>query len=261
MWTRSLLKENAKKSMKNYYWTAFFVCILAGWLGNFSCNCNSGSSSSSGYPFTGEETEMFSGDAEGTVALLLYVGIMLLIFTAIYVLSLAIVMAFYAFLGGPIEVGLSRFFIRAREGNADFNHLFGVFRKGKYMATVKVMFFKELYITLWSLLFIVPGIIKSLEYLLIPYLLAENPNLPKERAFEISKRTMDGEKWDFFVLRLSFIGWELLGMLLCCIGIYFIEPYRQATYAEFYACMRAKMIAYGITTEEELSGASNVLIG
>jgi uncharacterized membrane protein len=123
------------------------------------------------------------------------------------------------------------------------------------------MFFKSLYIFLWSLLFVIPGIVKSYEYYLIPYLLAENPNLSKERAFEISMQTMKGEKWKLFVLQLSFIGWYLLGYLACCFGIIFVLPYFNATMAEFYMCMRAKMISYGYTTDDELTGTVTIVQG
>ena len=72
------------------------------------------------------------------------------------------------------------------------------------------MFLKGLFQGLWSLLFVIPGIIKSYEYRMIPYILSENPNISRKRAFEISKQMMKGNKWDTFVLDLSFIGWQIL---------------------------------------------------
>ncbi|MBR2912319.1 MAG: DUF975 family protein, partial [Oscillospiraceae bacterium] len=92
-------------------------------------------------------------------------------------------------------------------------------------------------------------------YVLVPFLLSENAQFPLCCVTEISKRTMDGEKWKFFQLQLSFLGWFLLGVVTLGVGFIFSIPYYQATKAEFYACMRAKMIAQGITTEEELTGA------
>ena len=91
---------------------------------------------------------------------------------------------------------------------------------------------------LWSLLFIIPGIIKSYEYCMIPYILAENPEIEMDRAFEISRKMTKGEKWKIFVLGLSFIGWYLLGLLCCCVGTIFVDPYSEATYAELYQVMR-----------------------
>lgn len=250
MWTRSLLKKNAWESLKtkNYYWSALGVSVLAALL------CGSGGGGGSASVSDEEMAEMLGLEASNseTAAILLTVFIVLAV---VFVAALAIGFAFTAFVSGPVEVGKCDYFYKARNNDIRFSNLFGQFNGSKYMPVVKVMFMRYLYTFLWTLLFIIPGIIKAYEYHLIPYLLAENPNLSKERAFEISRRTMDGEKWDLFVLQLSFIGWELLGALVCCgLGSYFVLPYTNATDAEFYACMRAKMIAQGIATEEELTG-------
>ncbi len=69
-------------------------------------------------------------------------------------------------------------------------------------------FGRDLYTVLWTLCLIIPGIVKSYEYKMIPYILAENPRILRKRAFEISKNMMDGEKWNAFVIDLSFIGWK-----------------------------------------------------
>ncbi len=257
MWTISLLKRNAWNSLKNYYWTAFGVCLLAAII----TGTVSGSAATyirSDFPVSGmlhsilpmEISEDAALATAGAVSLLM----ILLLYIVIFAIALAFSMVLCAFLSNPLEAGKCAFFCRARNGNVQFVHLFSSFMDGKYMATVKLLFWRMLYTWLWSLLFVIPGIIKGLEYTLIPYLVTENPYLSKERVFEISRRTMEGEKWDFFVLQLSFFGWYLLGMLTCGFGLYFVLPYQQATTAEFYACMRAKMIAQGITTEEELTG-------
>ena len=89
---------------------------------------------------------------------------------------------------------------------------------------------------------------------LVPYLLAENPYMSATRAMELSKEMMEGEKWNFFILKLSFFGWLLLCVFTFGIGGFFLEPYMQATYAEFYAAMRSKALAMGMTTTDELGG-------
>ncbi len=252
MWTRELLKRNAWNSLKGYYWTAFGVILVAGLLG--------GAESSSSVDFSNLTDAMESlvtlYSEQGMSGSEVYMTALLTLLL-IMVVVLPIAFAVYAFLGGPVNVGKCNFFLRARGGDVSFDYLFSQFRSGTYLPTVKIMFFRYLYTTLWSLLFVIPGIIKGYEYYLIPYLLAENPNLPKDRAFEISRRAMDGEKWKLFVLELSFIGWYLLGLLACCVGMFFVTPYEQATYTEFYACMRAKIITQGISTEEELTGGMN----
>ncbi len=74
------------------------------------------------------------------------------------------------------------------------------------------------------------------------------------RAMQLSKDIMDGEEFHHFVLGLSFAGWILLCMFTLGIGYFFLELYRQATDAEFYAAMRSKALAQGLTTTEELGG-------
>ena len=88
----------------------------------------------------------------------------------------------------------------------------------------------------------------------MPYILAENPKLTGKRAREISDAMTDGEKWEMFVLELSFIGWFLLGALCCGVGTMFVTPYRQATFAELYAVQRQRVLEAGLATEEELPG-------
>lgn len=245
MWTNSLLKKNAQDSLKNYYWLAFAVTLVASFLGSLG---SGGGGFSSGYSNAMSDSESSSMDVETAF-------MFLIILLVVLVISFAISFCIMAFLTGPIRCGHCKFYVEARNGNANFGNLFYNFKSGNYMSTVKTMFFMQLYLFLWTMLFYIPGIYKSYEYFLIPYLVAENPKLPKERAFEISKKTMDGEKMNLFILQLSFIGWFLLGFVACCVGIYFVNPYYQATLAEFYVCMRAKMISYGYTTEEELSGS------
>lgn len=98
-----------------------------------------------------------------------------------------------------------------------FSELFFPFSKAKnfYLNIVKTQFLRSLFTVLWTLLLIVPGIVKSYEYRMIPYILAENPSISSKRAFELSKKMTDGEKMNIFVLDLSFIGWSLLGLLAC----------------------------------------------
>ena len=119
---------------------------------------------------------------------------------------------------------------------------------------VKVQFLTTLKILGGCLLLLIPGIYWSFCYVLVPYLLAENPYLTTRRAMELSRQMMDGEKWSYFVLRLSFFGWGLLCLLTFGIGNYFLAPYIQATMAEFYAAMRAKALSAGFSTTEELGG-------
>lgn len=103
------------------------------------------------------------------------------------------------------------------------------------------MFLKQLYTFFWSLLFVFPGIIKSYEYRMIPYLLAENPYMSTDEAFARSRSMMDGEKWNAFVLDLSFIGWNILSSLtLGLVGLFYVAPYQAYTDMELYVALCSK---------------------
>lgn len=257
MWTRSLLKKNAWENLKGYYWPAFGVTMLAGIMGangsggGFSGGSSYRGSSSSGSSYSGSDYSDSGDSGSADMAIVMFA---LMIGVVVFFLALAFGTAFSCFVSNPAKCGECKYFVTARNGDEQFGHMFDNFKGGNYMPTVKTMFYYTLEITLWSLLFVIPGIIKSYEYALVPYIVAENPQIDSKRAREISKQTMDGEKWNFFVLRLSFIGWYLLGVMAFCIGEIFVTPYQMATEAEFYMCMRAKMLSFGYTTEEELTG-------
>ena len=118
--------------------------------------------------------------------------------------------------GGLADVvGGKRFFVLNKTENPTVGTIFDAFRSGHYVNVVLVMFLKNLFTSLWTLLFVIPGIVKHYEYLMIPYILAENPGMDRKEAFQISKRMMDGQKMETFILDLSFIGWILLSAITC----------------------------------------------
>jgi uncharacterized membrane protein len=91
-----------------------------------------------------------------------------------------------------------------------------------------------LYVVLWSLLLVIPGIIKSYSYALVPYLLKDNKKLEYNDVITKSRKLMDGHKFDLFVLDLSFLGWAILACLTFGIGFLWFVPYLQTTRAAFY---------------------------
>lgn len=106
-------------------------------------------------------------------------------------------------------------------------------------ASFKVTILTALFTSLWSMLFVIPGIIKSISYSMAMYILAENPNLPALEAINRSKAMMEGHKMEMFVLQLSFIGWHLLGGITFGIAYIWILPYMNATMANFYNKVKA----------------------
>ena len=95
-------------------------------------------------------------------------------------------------------------------------------------------FLRALYTCLWSLLLVIPGIVKGLSYAMTPFILEEHPEMTASEAIKASMKLMDGHKMDLFILGLSFIGWSLLACLTMGIGFLFLNPYINAAYAAFY---------------------------
>ncbi len=107
-------------------------------------------------------------------------------------------------------------------------------------------------IMLLSALFALPVLIKHYSYRMTPWILADNPQIGYKRTLTLSMQMTRGMKWELFVLDLSFIGWFLLGLIACGIGILFVAPYYQAAQAEAYAFLRKRAVDAGHCTMEEL---------
>lgn len=141
------------------------------------------------------------------------------------------------FLLNPLMLGGKRYFLLNLHQDADLKEL-GFGFTNHYLNTVKTLFLRDLFTFLWSLLFVIPGLIKKYEYLMMPYLLANNPDMDTNEAFRISRQMMMGNKWNAFVLDLSFIGWYLLNAITAGIfGIFFTNPYKYQTDAALFEAL------------------------
>ena len=92
----------------------------------------------------------------------------------------------------------------------------------------------EVFTFLWSLLFVIPGIIKAFSYSMAYYVKIDHPEYDWNACIKESMRIMDGHKMELFVLMLSFIGWTIVGLCACGIGLLWVEPYIETAYANFY---------------------------
>lgn len=163
-----------------------------------------------------------------------------LIFLVIFGIMIAILFGIFVF--NPLYAGCIRFFVKNVENNADFSEITFYFGKN-YMNTVKTLFFWRLYIFLWTLLFIIPRIIKGYEYRMVPYILAERPDLDYKQVLQLSSRMMNYEKFHVFVLDLSFIGWGLLSLATCgIVGVFYVTPYIEQTYPFLYNILKCRVI-------------------
>lgn len=106
---------------------------------------------------------------------------------------------------------------------------------GNWMHVMAGMLVMYIYIVLWSMLFLIPGIIKAYSYAMTPYILVEHPELSVNQAIDLSRKLMKGRKFDLFYLQLSFIGWALLSILTLGIGMLWLMPYMGCSQAAFYA--------------------------
>ena len=166
----------------------------------------------------------------------MYNGMYVSFILILIITAFSVGLLFKIFVGNLFEVGGCRFYEENSEHKTRIALIVDGFLNGAYLRNVATIFCRDLYTVLWTLCLIIPGIVKSYEYKMIPYILAENPRISRKRAFEISKNMMDGEKWNAFVLDLSFIGWILLSAITCgIVGIFYVNPYREATFAELYA--------------------------
>lgn len=154
--------------------------------------------------------------------------------SALYIALAAIIMAvIYFVLGSVIEAGYARFNMNLVDRTeAKLESLFTYFYNWKTTAATR--FLKGLYTFLWSLLFIIPGIIASYSYAMTGYILAEHPELTASEAIEQSKEMMSGNRFRLFCLQFSFIGWSILCSFTLGIGNLWLRPYQQAATAAFY---------------------------
>lgn len=277
MWNRSELKRKAKASFKLNYWKTVLISLLvasivgAGSAAGSASGLSSMSSTSNNNQATIESTELTTSDIESwaqsmddiasdpnvdpselvglidefnginttgspSAATLPPAVAIALLVMAVAIVAVAIIVE--ALILNPLEVGTARFFLtnlshpaEVKEAAFGYDH--------NYRQNVKTLLWRDIYIILWSLLLVVPGIIKSYEYRMIPYLLSENETMTKKQAFAESKRMMRGQKWRTFVLDLSFIGWYLLTALtLGLLGIFYVNPYKRMTDAALYEKLR-----------------------
>lgn len=200
MWNRQELKAKGKAAFKANYWkcvlVAFiFVLVSGGLFARFNAQ-----------------------DASpGKIVCFIIIALLLSIF-----------------LLNPIKLGCQHFFKKNSEAPAEQGEM-GFAFKNNYGNIVLTLFLEGLFIALWSILFIIPGIVKTYSYRLVPYILSDNPDMKPTDAITKSRELMQGNKWNTFVLDLSFILWAILGVVtLGIVQLLYVQPYICATDAEIY---------------------------
>ncbi|MGN0906875.1 MAG: DUF975 family protein [Bullifex sp.] len=227
MWTRKELKLQSKEALGRVYWkavlvSALFVLIMSG-------------GSCIRYVADNKDPiihEMADGDMPFHVVMVLFGMVMSLV---ALIGALAAVL-----LVNPFYVGVCRFRTLAVRGEGNVSDI-GAGFDVEYKRNVQTMLLMDIFIFLWSLLLVVPGIIKAYEYSMVPYILADDPKVSRKEAFEKSKAMMRGNKWKALVLDLSFLPWDILGAITCgIVTVFYVHPYRQLTRGALYEKLKAE---------------------
>lgn len=262
MWNRKDVKEIGKKNFKKNYWACVIICFLLAFLG---CEYSGSTTIIHGYnkeatvpenvissterltnmAIFGANENAITMAAEVATTTISYtfklVGsvkdLLLNNYTASLILALAfIVQIIYVFfICNPLIVGSRNFFIQNHpKRKAKIGLILEPFKTKKYFNIVLTMFLQTLYLFLW--LFTIIGFpIKLYEYRMIPFLLAQHPEMKTKEIFKLSKQMMRGNKWAMFKFDLSYLGWYLLDVItLGLSGIFYSNPYKAAATAEIY---------------------------
>ena len=260
MWNRKEIKAAGKAAFKANYWrcvlVAFILTLIAGVVGGVSGLTSSTTAmmgslgafsgdqfmnvtvDEDGVDFSSEIGDIIDGDIANEIqdeeisfyeiqsdpaaaaklmnVLMIAAMPMLLFGIAVTILVL-----------NPFTVSYSRFFLQnSRKTKAE-----------PYDGSD--LFLRDLFMCLWTLLFIIPGLIKSYSYRMVPYILSDNEDMSATEAITKSREIMNGNKWRAFVLDLSFIGWVFLSCItLGLVGIFYVAPYISATEAELYEAIK-----------------------
>ena len=206
------------------------VAVLTGFLaallgGTMASSGGSGSSGSS----VGSSAGEFIQSSGGHYEIPDFVWTALIIFGTL--LSIYALVCFI--IGGTVQLGYAKFNLALIDHkDAQVSDLFSQFHRFGSGFLLNLLTF--VFVLLWTLLLIIPGIIAAFSYSMAPYILYENPGMRPYDALRASKELMKGNKWRLFCLQFSFIGWSLLCTLTLGIGYLWLRPYEEAASASFY---------------------------
>ena len=143
-------------------------------------------------------------------------------------------------LTGPLMLGLYKSFLIAVRTHDDisFDNAFDGFKN--FGQTFLLGLMQSIFVMLWSLLFLIPGIVKTYAYSMAYYIMVDHPEYTWKQCLDESQNMMRGYKWQLFCLDLSFIGWILVGALCFGIGTLWVTPYQYTAHTEFYNALKGE---------------------
>ena len=214
------LRAIGRQAFKANYWRCVLVALILGLL----TAATTGASNSSATGDSGMDFSQLTNPQIASITIALVIVIIVAVLLRIFVWN-------------PLEVGCYRFFQHNVYDNGPERPGLGYLKEGfgNYGHVFGTLFLRDLFIFLWSILFIIPGIVMNYAYWLVPYLIKDNPELSATQAIQRSKRMMKGYKGKAFLLDLSFIGWALLSAITFgIVGVFWTNPYYYNTKAAFY---------------------------
>ncbi len=243
MWNRIELKEDSKLLVRLNYWPFVLVALIHGIVAGNGFELRRRFERAGhiwdddyyyGYRYGFGYDDYQDALYEIARVILPFFGLAMVLVLGAWFIALMV----RIFVANPLEVGCKRYMAMAREVKPQFSEMGFAFRSC-YLNIVKTMFLRDLYIFLWTLLLVVPGIIKAYEYRMVPYLMAEYPDMASEEAFRISREMMLGNKSEAFVMDLSFLGWNFLSAVTFgLVGIFYSGPYQMLTNAALYLVLK-----------------------
>ena len=230
----------ARRALQGFWLMAIAVTFVAALLGGTS---QVGVSASANVNYEIDTTELDAIPGAGDSALVEYIHWVESLNNRFPIMKplasfLSVLAAIQLIIGGPITLGYNRFKLKRLDGEeARFGDLFSCFDRfidGLWMRIRTI-----LQVFLWALLFIIPGIVAAYRYAMVPYLMADHPEMTVAQAFDRSKAMMNGHKGELFLLHLSFIGWLLLSAITLGLAGLVVSPYMQFAETAFYRNLAA----------------------
>ena len=250
---RVRIKETAKSLLKKNHWlcvgVALIVTLLGGATTGFTTNFNLNFENTQTHTEPNTDFSIIEDIIQNDIS-----PIFIITFILIFILGMIGGFAINAFVGSQVKVGSCRFFLKYRKNQpTEIGELFKSYTDRTFINVAKTSIIKNLSILLWSMLCIVPGIIKTYEYAAVDYILSVNPTMDYKRAFDLSKKIMYGHKLELFELYISFFGWHLLSIFTCgLLSILYILPYQMIAEAEFFAYVREHAILNGVISYNDI---------
>lgn len=227
----SELKVIAKKALSNKWGLAILVTLIAGLFGG-GLNYMGRPELEFNFTDSGLKFNISNIDTYSNFIDLPFLPLLQSLITSLFFILMIIGIIIFI-IGGAIELGHISFYLKLlREEDARFEDLFSYMKYVWKALGLRIVV--GFFTFLWTLLFIIPGIIAGYRYSMAKYILADNPDIGILEAIEDSKRLMDGNKFDLFILTLSFIGWNILSALTLGISGIYSFPYQNATESAFY---------------------------